>query len=255
MLTISSPATRPAVAAGESGWTAPIATPMVGSPLRAMPVKMANASRTFMTTPATRMTIFFHHGWTENERGSSARVAVLALELDEAADGQPVERVEGLALVAQDLRAGREADAELEHAHVRQPGRHEVADLVDDHEDAEDRDEQDDRDDRLDETGHALTPMGPRAKAARTSASRATRSSTSGAAGPFRRSGRRPPRAGAGWPGSRGCRRGSARRRRHRRRSGRPRRAGPARPASRAMRSAGNRGLVGRAEVEAAGRR
>ena len=59
-------------------------------------------------------------------------VAVLALQLDEAADRQPVERVEGLALRAQDPGPGREADPELEDADARQPGRDEVAELVDD---------------------------------------------------------------------------------------------------------------------------
>ena len=47
-------------------------TPMSGSPSQAMPVKMANASRTFMTTPATRMTSFVIQRWAANERGSSA---------------------------------------------------------------------------------------------------------------------------------------------------------------------------------------
>ncbi len=60
-------------------------------------------------------------------RGERARVvggiAVLALELDEPAERQPVERVEGLALRAQDLRPRREADPELEDAHVRRGAR------------------------------------------------------------------------------------------------------------------------------------
>ena len=119
-----------------------------------------------MATPATRMTIFFHHGWTENERGSSAASPSSPSSFTKPPIGQPVEGVEGLALVAQDLGPRREADAELQDAHVGQPGRDEVADLVDDHEDAEDGDEQDDRDDRLDDGGHAETPMGPLAKAA-----------------------------------------------------------------------------------------
>ena len=87
-------------------------------------------------------------------------VAVLALELHEAADRQPVERVDGLALVAQDLGPRREADAELQHADVREPGGDEVAELVDDHEGAQDEDEQDDRDDRLHESGHACPSDG-----------------------------------------------------------------------------------------------
>ena len=66
-------------------------------------------------------------------------VAVLALELDEAADRQPVQRVERLALRAQDLRPRREADPELEDADAGQAGRDEVAELVDQDEAAEDR--------------------------------------------------------------------------------------------------------------------
>ena len=197
---------------------APIATPMVRSPPSAMPVKMANARRTFMTTPATRMTIFFHHGWTENERGSSA-----------ASPSSPSSLTKPPMAASSACRASRPCcagpwraagtDPELEHAHVGQ-ARQEVP-IVDDHEDAEDGDEQDDRDDRLDETGHALTPMGPRAKAERTSASSATSSSTPGAAGPF------PPKrstaasSSRGMVGSRWCHRGTGRPRRHRRRSGR----------------------------------
>ena len=75
-----------------------------------------------MTTPATRMTIFVSQLCAENERGSSAPFAVLALELHEAADRQPVQRVQRLALRAQDLRPRREADAELEDADVRAGG-------------------------------------------------------------------------------------------------------------------------------------
>ena len=41
------------------------------------------------------------------------RLALLALEADEAADGQPVERVDGLLAAMQDERPRREADAEL----------------------------------------------------------------------------------------------------------------------------------------------
>ena len=103
-------------------------------------------------------------------------VAILALELDEPAEGQPVERVHGLALRAQDLGPRREADPELEDAHVGEARGHEMAELVDDHEDAEDQDEQDDRDDRLREPRHAPAPTGPVAKAARTARSSSTSS-------------------------------------------------------------------------------
>ena len=47
-----------------------------------------------MSTPATRMPSLIGSRARENERGSSALVAVLALELHEAADRQPVERVQ-----------------------------------------------------------------------------------------------------------------------------------------------------------------
>ena len=62
----------PAAAAGESGWTAPTFSPSVGSPISAIPVKIANASNTFITTPATRMRRRFGRLWAENARGSSA---------------------------------------------------------------------------------------------------------------------------------------------------------------------------------------
>ena len=108
-----------------------------------MPVKIAKASSRFITTPATRMPELGR----QRLRGERARVvggvAVLAFELDEPADRQPVERVERLALRAQDLGPRREADPELEDPHARQPRGHEVAELVDDHEDAQDEDEQD----------------------------------------------------------------------------------------------------------------
>ena len=61
-------------------------------------------------------------------------IAVLALEPDEAADRQPVQGVERLALRAEDLGPRREADPELEDADAGQPGGDEVAELVDDHE-------------------------------------------------------------------------------------------------------------------------
>ena len=57
-----------------------------------------------------------------DERARVVRLAVLALEPDEAADRQPVERVERLALRAEDLRPGREPDPELVDADAGQPG-------------------------------------------------------------------------------------------------------------------------------------
>ena len=134
-----------------------------------------------MTTPAARM--------IEPDRQARGRerarvvglVAVLALELHEPADRQPVQRVERLALRSDDLGPGREADPELEHADVRQPGRDEVAELVDEHEPAEDQEEERDRDDAPEEILHQAAPTGPAANAARTSASSARRSSRTGA--------------------------------------------------------------------------
>ena len=75
----------------------------------------------------------------------AAVVAVLALEPDEAADRQPVQRVERLAVRAEDLRPGREADPELEDPDAGEAGGDEVAELVDEDEDAEDDEEEDDR--------------------------------------------------------------------------------------------------------------
>ncbi len=58
MVTIVSPATMPAAAAGEPSCTPPTLIPIAGSPYSAMPVKIAKASATFIATPATRMSIF-----------------------------------------------------------------------------------------------------------------------------------------------------------------------------------------------------
>ena len=82
-------------------------------------------------------------------------VAVLTLELHEAADRQPVQRVDGVADIADDLRARRKADAELEDADPEETRDHEVAELMDDHEDPEDPEEEDDRDERPDDLVHA----------------------------------------------------------------------------------------------------
>ena len=85
-----------------------------------------------MATPATRMTSFTAVGRGQRPR-VVAIVAVLALELDEATDRQPVQRVEGLALGPEDLRPRREPDPELEDADAGQPGGDEVTELVDEH--------------------------------------------------------------------------------------------------------------------------
>ena len=114
-----------------------------------------------MTTPETRIASLTGRLFDENARGSSGVVAVLALELDEAADRQPVERVERLALRAQDLGARREADAELEDADAGEARGDEVTELVDHHEGAQDQEEQDDRDDRLEDAHQAAPPTGP----------------------------------------------------------------------------------------------
>ena len=45
---------------------------MSGDASQAIPAKMTNASRTFMATPAARMTIFVSQRWAAKERGSSA---------------------------------------------------------------------------------------------------------------------------------------------------------------------------------------
>ena len=134
-LTMTSPGWRPAVPPASPAATATTRSPIVGSPSQAMPVKIANASRTFIDDARDEDQQLGRVAL----RGERARivgvVAVLAFELDEAADRQPVERVEGLALRAQDLGPRREPDAELEHPDVGEPGDDEVAELMDDHED------------------------------------------------------------------------------------------------------------------------
>ena len=86
-------------------------------------MKMTNASRKFIDDAGDQDQQARRQALAEKARGIVGRVAVLALELHEAADRQPVERVDGLALVAQDLRARREPDAELEDADVRSAAR------------------------------------------------------------------------------------------------------------------------------------
>ncbi len=72
MVTIVSPATRPLVAAGAPATTSPIRTPICGSPHSASPVKITNASRRFIATPATRMPSFTGSRAREKARGSLA---------------------------------------------------------------------------------------------------------------------------------------------------------------------------------------
>ena len=91
-----------------------------------------------MTTPATRMTILFGNGWTANERGSSVASPSSPSSFTKPPIGSQLSVYRVSPLLAQDLGPRREADAELEHAHLRQPGGDEVPELVDDHEHTED---------------------------------------------------------------------------------------------------------------------
>ncbi len=69
---IESPATRPARDAGESACTAGTVTPTNGVASQAIAVKIANASRRFIRTPATRIQSLTPNRCAENECGSSA---------------------------------------------------------------------------------------------------------------------------------------------------------------------------------------
>ena len=187
--TIVSPGSRPAASAGEPAWhlgerEAALRRGEPGDPEedheREQQVHPDAGDQDDQLLPEAL------HG----ERARVVGVAVLAVEADEAADRQPVQGVDRLALRPQDLRARREADPELEDADPEEARHQEVPDLVDHHEAAEDEDEEGDRDRAL-EDGHALPyAAGPvavpravagAANAARTSASRATSSSTPGA--------------------------------------------------------------------------
>ena len=86
-----------------------------------------------MTTPASRMTSRVRSGWL-HEAARVVRLALLPFEAHEAADGQPVERVDRLLALVQDARARREADAELVDPDAGAARDDEVAELVDDHE-------------------------------------------------------------------------------------------------------------------------
>ena len=168
---------------------------------------MTNARSRFIATPATRM-ISLTGSAGPDERAWVVRVAVLALEPDEAADRQPVEGVEGLALAS--ARTFARGGKPIPNSWTRTPARRAVMKWPSswiDHEHAEHEDEDDDRDQRSGEieservSDQATAPV---AKAARTSASRATRVvDVGGLVRLPRRSARRPPRAGAGCPGSR----------------------------------------------------
>jgi hypothetical protein len=67
-----SPGASPAAAAGDPGSTYGTVTPIAGSPVRVMPVKITKASRKFIATPATRIRALTPMPWAANERGSSA---------------------------------------------------------------------------------------------------------------------------------------------------------------------------------------
>ena len=129
--TIVSPASRPAASAGEPACTSANVRPPCGVASQAIPKKMTKARRRFMPTPATQDDELLPEA-LHRERARIVGVAVLALEADEAADRQPVQGVERLALRAQDLRPRREADAELQDADPEEAGQDEVAHLVDD---------------------------------------------------------------------------------------------------------------------------
>ena len=154
-----------------------------------MPVKIRNASRMFMPTPASRMVRRVRRFLRTNEFGV-VRLAVLPFHAHKAADGQPVERV-GRALLVRVVgqRLGREADAELVHLDPGAARDEEVAELVDDDEADEDDQKQDNIDQAVaqaDEIEHQLRDapalvMVAAVAQARTSASSAISSSSSGA--------------------------------------------------------------------------
>ena len=104
--TIASFAFSPAASAGESGSTTGIVIPTYGAASQAIEVKMTSDRSRFITTPATRMITLTGSRARDERARVVGVVAVLALELDEAADRQPVQRVERLAARPQDLRPG-----------------------------------------------------------------------------------------------------------------------------------------------------
>ena len=146
-----------------------------------MSEKMSHASRKFMTTPASRITIRVRSRWLENARGSSDD-ALLPFQAHEAADGQPVEGVDRVLAAMQDPRARREADAELVDPHAGRPGHREVAELVEHHERDQDDQQQHDVDEAVEDHRARHPPVAVGACAPRhgPARSRSTRSSTSG---------------------------------------------------------------------------
>ena len=131
--------------AGEPGWTPVDADVRTGSARPAMSEKMSHASRKFMTTPASRITQPGAEPLVDEARGIG-RLALLPLEPHEAADGQPVEGVDGLLARWRIGRAGREADAELVDPDAGAARDDEVAELVEHHQDHQDGQQQDDVD-------------------------------------------------------------------------------------------------------------
>ena len=148
---------------------------------RAMSEKMSHASRKFMTTPASRM----HEAGAQSLVDEGARVgrfALLPFQAHEAADGQPVERVDRLRAAMEDR-----APAAGSRCRTRGPARRPRRAMTKwpsswmHHEHDEDDEQQDDVDEAVEDHARADPPAVSAARAqARTSASSASSSSTSG---------------------------------------------------------------------------
>ena len=82
----------------------------------------------------------------ENECGSASSLPSSPSSFTKPPIGSQLSVYRVSPFAAQDLRAGREADPELEHADLRPARRDEVPDLVDEDERAEQQDEHEDRD-------------------------------------------------------------------------------------------------------------
>ena len=106
--------------------------------------------------------------WLENAR-IVLSVAILALELDEPADRQPVERVNVSPLDRSTFARGGKPIPNSSTRTCAARTSQEVTQLVDDHEQAQHEDEHDDRDQGLDDGHQCVPPMGPEAKTTRTS--------------------------------------------------------------------------------------
>jgi len=124
-----SPATRPAFSAGDPATTAVMVGCTTGLKTQATTKSSRTAVSTFIATPATRTVSCLASDAFVKARGR--RVLFFALEAHEAADGQPVQGVFRLVVVAQHLGLRREAKSELQNANPNQAGDQEVAELVD----------------------------------------------------------------------------------------------------------------------------